>query len=71
MEYQCERQEVLKDLVVSKKDMQRTVQEDVQTKIFEELKDEKEHRAKEALVLVQKKYKLIKWEGERERARTM
>ena len=30
-----------------------------------------EQRAKEALVLAQKKHKLMKWEGERERARTM
>ena len=30
-----------------------------------------EQRAKEALVLAQNKHKLIKWEGERERARTM
>ena len=35
--------------------------------IFEELE---EQRTKEALELVQKKHKLVKWEGERERART-
>ena len=32
VEHQCERQEVLKDLVVSKKDMQRTAPEDCQRK---------------------------------------
>ena len=64
-QYLCEGQEVLTDLVVSKKDMQRTAPEDCHRKNFEE------QRAKEALVLVQKKHKLIKWEGERERARTM
>ena len=47
-----------------------TAPEDCQRKMYEELKLE-EQRAKEALVLVQKKHKLIKWEGERERARTM
>ena len=39
--------------------------------IFEELKKLEEQRTKEALELVQKKHKLIKWEGERERARTL
>ena len=64
----CERQEVLKGLVVSKKDMQRTAPEDCQRKIYEELD---EQRGKEASLLVQKKHELIKWEGEREKARTM
>ena len=63
-----ERQEVLTDLMVSKKDMQKTTSEDFQMQVFEELE---EQRAKEVLALVQKKDKLIKWEGERERARTM
>ena len=64
MEYLCERREVLEDLAVSKKDMQRTAPEDCQRKMHEELK---EQRAKEALVLVQKRHKLIKCEGERKR----
>ena len=71
VEYLCERREVLKYLVVSKKDMQRTAPEDSQSKNYEELKELEEQRAKEAFVLVQKKHKLIKWEGERERTRTM
>ena len=54
------RQEVLKDLVVGKKDMQRTAPDDCQRKIYEDLKELEEQRAKEALVLVQKKHKLIK-----------
>ena len=48
------------DLVVSKKDMQRTTPEDCQRQIFEELKELEEQRAQEALALVQKKHKLIK-----------
>ena len=46
-----------------------TAPEDCQRKMYEELKELEEQRAKEALVLVQKKHKLIKWEGERERAK--
>ena len=71
VEYQCERQEVFKDLVVSQKDMQRTAPQDCQRQSYEELKESEEQRAKEALVLVQKKHKLIRMDGERERARTM
>ena len=37
-----------------------------QRQIFQE-----EQKTKEALELVQRKHKLIKWEGERERARTL
>ena len=40
-------------------------------KNYDELKELEEQRATETLVLVQKKHKLIKWEGERETARTM
>ena len=46
VEYLCERQEVVKDLVVSKKEMQRTAPQDCQRKIYEELE---EPRAKEKL----------------------
>ena len=60
MEHLSERQEVLK-----------TAPEDFQRQIFEELKEFEEPRAKEALALVQKKHQPIKWEGERERVRTM
>ena len=57
--------------MVSKKDMQRTAPEDCQRTHYEELKELEEHRETEALVLVQKKHKLIKLEGERGIARTM
>ena len=67
VEHLCEKQEVLADLMVSKRDMQKEAPEKYQEKIFEELLEEQ--RAKEALVLAQKKQMLIKWEGERERAR--
>ena len=55
--------------MVSKKDMQRTAPEDCQRTNYEELKELEKHRATEALVLVQKKHKLIKLEGEREIAK--
>ena len=71
VEYPCERQEVLEDLVVSKKDTQRTAPEGCQRKNYEALKELEEQRAKEALVLVQKKHKLKKWEGERRKGRTV
>ena len=45
-------------------DMQKTSPEQMQSKIFEELKELEEERTKEALELVQRKHKLIKCEGE-------
>ena len=57
-----ERQEVMADLMVSKKDMQKTAPE--KEKIFEESKERAEQRTTEALALVQKKHKLIKCEAE-------
>ena len=57
--------------MVSKKDRQRTAPEDCQRTNYEELKELEEHRATEALVIVQKKHKLIKLEGDREIQRTM
>ena len=71
VEHLGEQQEVEADLMVSKRDMQKEAPEKYQEKIFEEFKVLEEQRAKEALALVQKKHKLIKCEGERERARTM
>ena len=59
VEYLCERQEVLRDLVVSKKGVQRTAPENCRRTIHEELKELEEQRAKEPLILVQKKHKLI------------
>ena len=52
VEYLCERQEVLKDLVVSMKDMQRTAPEDCQRQSYEELEGKRSFgtRAKEAHV---------------------
>ena len=55
----------------SKIKMQKTASEDFQMQIFQELTGLEEQRAKEPLELVQRKHKLITWEGERERARTM
>ena len=69
VEHFSEKQEVLVDLMVSKKDMQKEAPEKYQEKIFEEFKEVEELRAKEALALVQNKHMLIKCERERERAR--
>ena len=51
--------------------MQRTAPEDLHRQPFEEWKELEKQTAKEALLLVQKKHKLFKVGGERERARTM
>ena len=71
VEHLSESQEVLTDLMVRKKDTQRIAPKDCQIKIFVEFEELEVQKAKEALTLVQKKHKLIKWECERERARTM
>ena len=72
VEHLSERQEVLAVLMEGKMNMQKTAPEDFQRQIFQELKKElEEQKTKEALELVQRKHKLIKWEGERERARTL
>ena len=68
VEHLSERQEVLTDLMESNINMQKTAPEKYQEKIFEELEVE-EQIAKKAPALVQRKHKLIKWEGERERAK--
>ena len=71
VEHLSESQEVLTDLMVRKKDTQRIAPKDCHRKILEEFEELEVQRAKEALALVQKKHKLIKWDCERERARTM
>ena len=48
--------------------MQKTAPEDFQWQIFQEIQELKEQKTKEALELVLRKHKLIKWEGELERA---
>ena len=48
--------------------MQKVAPEKYEEKIFEELKEQKTN---EALELVQRKHKLMKWEGERESARML
>ena len=45
--------------------------EDFQKQILQEVKELEEQKTKDALELVHKKHKLVKWEGERERARTL
>ena len=50
---------------------QKTTPEKYREKIFEELKELEEQKAKVALELAQRKHKLIMWEGERERARAL
>ena len=57
--------------MVSQINMQRTAPERYREKIFEELKELEEQKTKEALELLGMKHKLVKSEGERERARTL
>ena len=71
MEHVSERQEVLAVSMEGKMNMQKTAPEDFQMHIFQELKELEEQKTKEALELVHRKHKLIKLEGERERARTL
>ena len=49
----------------SKINMQQTAPEDFQRQIFQELKEQEEQKTKVALELVQRKHKLMKWDGER------
>ena len=65
------RQEVLTVLMERKINMQRTAPEKFIEKIFEELEELEEQRTREALELVQRKHNFVKWEGERERTRTL
>ena len=65
VEHLSERQEVLAVLTEGKMNMQKTAPEDLQRQIFRVFKELEEQKTKEALELVQKKHKLIKWEGER------
>ena len=51
--------------------MQKVAPEDFQRQIFQELQELEEQKTEEALELVQRKNKLTKWEGERERARML
>ena len=69
MEHLRERQEVWAVLMEVKMNMQKTTPEVFQRQIFQELTELGEQRTKEALQLVQRKHKLIKFEGERERPR--
>ena len=71
VEYSSERHEVLAILMQGKMNMQKPAFQDFQRQIFQELNEREEQTTKEALELVQRKHKLIKWEGERERARTL
>ena len=71
VEHSNERQEVLAVLMAGKMNMQKTAPEDFQRQIFQELRELEEQKTKDTLELVQRKAKLIKWEGERERARTL
>ena len=67
IEHFTEKQEVLASVMEGKMSMQQVAPEKYQEKIFEELKELEEQKTREALELVQRKQKLVKWEGERER----
>ena len=49
--------------------MQKVARDDFQRQIFQEWKELEEHKTNEALELVRRQHKLVKLEGERERAR--
>ena len=52
--------------------MQKTAIEDFPKQIFQECsKSWRRQKTEEALELMQRKHKLMKWEGERRRARTL
>ena len=65
VEHLSERQEVLAVLTEGKMNMQKTAPEDLQRQILPEFEELEEQKTKEALEPVQRKHKLIKWEGER------
>ena len=69
VEHLGEKEEVLADVMVSKRDMQKEAPEKDQENIFEEFKELEEQRAKEALAFVNKKHMLIKVRRRKERAR--
>ena len=66
IEHLTEKQEVLATLMEGKMSMQRVASEDFQRQIFQELQELEEQKTKEALELVKRVHKLVKWEGERE-----
>ena len=71
VEHLNERHEVVTIFMEGQMNLQKVAPEDFQRQIFQELKELEEQKIKEALELAQRKHKLIKWEGERERARTL
>ena len=71
VEHLSERQKVLAILMEGEMNMQKTAPEDFQRQIFQELHELEEQKTKGALEFAQRKHKFIKWEGERERARTL
>ena len=71
VEHSSARQEVLAILMEGKMNMQKVAPEKYQEKIVKELKELEEQKTREALELVQRKHKLVKWEGEREKARML
>ena len=68
VEHSDERHGVL-TVLEGKMNMQKVAPEDFQRQISEEVKELEEQKTREALELVQRRHKLIKWECERERAR--
>ena len=64
-----ERQEVLKGMVEDKIRLQSRATEKYYEQIFEEMKEPEEKKSKEALLLVQKKYILMRYQNERDEAR--
>ena len=70
VEHLNEKQEVLAT-PMGKMRRQKVAPEDFEREIFEELKELEEQKTQEALELVKRKPKLVKWEGAQERARML
>ena len=66
-----ERQEVLKGMVEDKIRLQSKATEKHYETIFEELRELEEKKSKEALLLVQKKHILMRYQSERDKARML
>ena len=66
-----ERQEILKGMVEDKLRLQSRATEKYYEQIFEEMKELEEKKSKEALLLVQKKRTLWRYQNERDEARRL
>ena len=71
IEHLIEKQEVLATLMEGKMRMHKVAPDDLQRQIFQEFKELEEQKTREVLDLERREHKLVKSEGERERARML